>query len=826
MTTLEQIRALALQGVSRRNAEATVGHPFDADELQAYRAAATVRQLRKIADKSAPKSGADRVAAWTARRNEVGEIPPPRHPRLKARCKYDLELFGWMYCRPLLRHRASTDIRAGLIHDAQECILNGGQSAELYARGGGKTTWICEIAAIWALLYGHRRFVVTIGASLKAAKKNLKTIRHHLARSREILADFPAIAIPIRHLGGVAQRAASQTYHGEATDIEWGTDQITLPTLKAERPSERSETPERPSERSAAEGATGASTLDPACGGILAVTGVGGAIRGANEGGQRPDMLLFDDPQTRKAASSPKLVQGILEYIHSDALGLAGHDSTISAFLTITPQRFGDVATEISSQAKYPEWSVKVQPFIKTLPPNWDQLVTLFCEQYAADAQAKDYTRKLSTAWYRENAALFEKMETIDPEQYDHEREIDVVHHLLNLRAKMGRAAFDAEIMMHVVDSASEIQIDADRVSSALNGAQRGICPAGTDTVVGFCDINIQGGAGLSWALVAFGPQRVGAVIDYGRFPADGSPLVPPNASDRTRNRRIAAAIREVVQTVATRRIRDTKGRAMRVRALAFDRGWLPDVVHRALFVIRKTLPIGFPLVSMRGFPWNKFGTRKTDMLRRGDHIFATRSRFGEYLAFMAPYWREVMQSGFLETPLMPGSLSLFGRDAAEHYRFAQEVCAERLVRKYQAYGGRETTTAWDWMTTGPEHYCDALTGCFALASWFRAYDALSVTIDGAALGVKEPHQDDLFDPMRNSALLAAYDGASDETEGTGDAATPRTADDEDLERDMEEGSAADPLAAPKFKRAKPAVPRVPRPASRILKFKKGKWRK
>lgn len=812
MTTIEQIRELALQGVSRRNTEATIGHPFDAAELQAYRAAATVRQLSKIAAKNSPKSGADRVAAWTARRNDVGEIPPPRHPRLKERCKYDLELFGWMYCRSLLRHRASSDIRAGLIHDAQECILNGGQSAELYARGGGKTTWICQIAAIWALLYGHRRFVVTIGASLKAAKKNLKTIRRHLARSTEILADFPAIAIPIRHLGGVAQRAASQTYHGDATDIEWGIDQIALPVLR-----DNSGHP-----------------IDPACGGILAVTGVGGAIRGANEGGQRPDMLLFDDPQTRKAAASPKLVEGIIEYIHSDALGLAGHDSTISAFLTITPQRFGDVATEISSQAKYPEWYVKVQPFVKTLPPKWDQLVQLFCEKYAADAAAKDYTRKLSKAWYIENAALFEQMETIDPEQYDHMREVDVVHHLLNLRAKMGRAAFDAEIMMHVTDSASEIQIDADRVSSSLNGAPRGICPPGTDTVVGFCDINIQAGAGLSWSLVSFGPQRVGAVIDYGRYPADGSPLVPPNASDRTRNRRVAAAIREIVQTIATRRVRDTRNRAVRIRALAFDRGWLPDVVHRALFVIRKTIPVGFPLVSMRGFPWNKFGTRKADMLRRGDHIFATRSRYGEYLAFMAPYWREVMQSGFLETPLMPGSLSIFGREAAEHYRFAQEICAERLVRKYQAYGGRETTTAWDWMTTGPEHYCDALTGCFALASWFRAYDALSATIDGAALGVKEPHQDDLFDPMKNSAL-AAYNGMSDDTEGTGDTETPRTADDEDLERDMEEGHAADPLALPKFKKVKSITPIAStaimrRAADRqhalktLAKLRRGKW--
>ena len=807
MTNLEQIRALAGQGIGRYGVEATIGRKMAPDELTAYYKAVTVRKLR-IAQKKAqgPKTTAERVAAHVARHNDVGEIPPPRHPRFKERCRYDLELFGWMYCRALLRHRASADIKAGLIHDAQECILNGGQTAELYARGGGKTTWIDEIAAVWALLYGHRRFVVTIGASLKAAKKNLKTIRRHLARSREILADFPAVAIPIRRLGGVAQRAASQTYHDQATDIEWGTDQITLPTLR---------------DRSG-------QLLDSGCGGILAVTGVGGAIRGANEGGQRPDMLLFDDPQTRKAAASPRLVAEILEYIHSDALGLAGHDSTISAFLTITPQRFGDVATEISSQSKYPEWSVKVQPFIKSLPPNWDQLVQLFCEQYAADAAAKDYTRKLSSSWYRENAALFAAMETIDAEQYDHARELDVCHHLLNLRAKMGRAAFEAEIMMHVVDSSSEIQIDADRVSSALNGAPRGICPPGTDTVVGFCDVNIQAGAGLSWVLVAFGPQRVGAVIDYGRYPADGSPLVPPNSSDLLRNRRVAAAVREVVRLIANRRIRDQRNRAVRVRALGFDRGWLPDVLHRTLYVIRKRMPVGFPIVAMRGFPWNKFGTRKTDMLRRGDHIFATRSRYGEYLAYMAPYWREVMQGGFLETALMPGSLSLFGTDAAEHYRFAQEIVAEKLVRKYQAYSGRETTTAWDWMTTGPEHFCDATTGAFALASWFRAYDALSTTIDADALGVRPIHQDDLFDPIKNSAL-AAYNGAEDETEGTGDAETPQTEDDADLERDMEDGLAPDPLAAPKFKRVAARSFNAEAQRSRVRRvfnLKKGKWRK
>jgi hypothetical protein len=269
--------------------------------------------------------------------------------------------------------------------------------------------------------------------------------------------------------------------------------------------------------------------------------------------------------------------------------------------------------------------------------------------------------------------------------------------------------------------------------------------------------------------------------------------------------------------------LRDHKNRAVRVRALGFDRGWLPDVLHRTLYVIRKRIPVGFPIVAMRGFPWNKFGTRKEDILRRGDHVFATRSRYGEYLAFMAPYWREVMQSGFLETPLQEGSLSLFGKDAGAHFQYATEVCAEKLVRKYQAYGGKETTTAWDWMTTGPEHFCDATTGAFALASWFRAYDALSQTIDAAALGVRQPHQDDLFDPIKNSAL-AAYNGADDETEGTGQELPPLP-EERDLEAELEDSHKEQEKqeSAANVPRPKPRATNVPRYR---FKFKKGKWRK
>ena len=809
MTELEQIRALASQGVGRLNAEAMIGRHMTPDELMEFRKAATIRTL-KIAQKKAagPKSVAERVRKHVASGNEIsGFNVKPRHPRLKESCRYDLARFGWYYCRRVLKHKPSEDLREGLIKNTQDTILGGGQVVEEDGRGTGKTTWIAVIAPIWATFYGHRRYPLQISATAKQGKKNLRTVKRLIARSKGLQQDFPAIVIPIQAIGGISQRAAAQRYNGVPTDIEWGSDQITLPMCRD---------------------ASG-KPLERGCGAIIASIGIGGAVRGSNEDGQRPDFLIFDDPQTKKIAHSPKLVQDVITYIHQDALQLGGHDRVMSAFVTITPQCYGDVATELTSQTKHPEWSVFIRPFVKVKCANFRELAAEFCQEYADDQANHDTRFTRSRDWYCRNRELFAEMRVVDPLQFDPSLEEDAIHHVLNLRAKLGEESFNAEIMMSVADLDSEISIDPDTVAKAVNGAPRCVCPPGTDSVVGFVDVNIRKGKGLSWGLVAFGPGRVAACIAYGRYPERG-PVCPPNVSDLARNRAVAKAIRIVVAKITNLRIRDSKNRTVPIRAVGFDRGYLPGVVHRTLYVLRKTAPVPFPLVAVRGFPWNKFGVRKKDMLRRGDHIFATRSQYGEYLAEMAPYWREIMQSGFLETPLMPGSFSLYGSNPAEHFMVANEICNEKLVRKYVVeHAGGKTETAWDWIVKGDEHFCDVFTGCFAVASWFRCYDALSVSIDAVAAGYtvtpggmiarkvqpKVVHQDDLFDPRRNAAVGEVYDGVADETEGVGE-----TVELPDYERE----NLSDPLVD--------ADPRPKQPRKihlvhkSVHKFRKGRWKR
>lgn len=757
MEVPKQIQALASQGISRVETEATIGRKLTDEELALFRRANAVRKLKRQQKRAAgPKSVSERVAAHVARANELGDFNlRPRHPRLKERCRFDLEAFGWYYCRPLLKHRASEFLKNGLLREAQNIILNGGKSVVEFGRGGGKTTHICHIASLWASLYGHRRYPVVISATGALGKKNLKTIKYILLNSKEIAQDFPAVAVPLRKIGGVSQRSSSITYHGQAVNAEWSANKIVLPMLRDSRG--------RP--------------LDDGCGAIISSVGIGGAIRGANEVGQRPDFIIIDDPQTRKIAHSPKMVEDVINYIHNDVLMLAGHDRVLSAFVTITPQCFGDVATELTSQSKHPEWQVTVEPFVKRTCPNWDDLVRVFCEAYVEDAAAKDTRFSRSRAWYEANREAFAEVIVIDPLQFDPLLEVDAVHHVLNLRASLGEAAFNAEVMMQVASAESELSLSADLVASRLNGVPRGVLPMGTSAAFAFCDINLQKGKNLSWCVTAFGKGHVSAVVAYGKYPEVGN-LIRPGMSDDAKAEAVSLAMLAVARKINDLNLHDAEGRRVCVETLGFDCGYQAAAVHRTVFRLNSMHPYPFRVIAVKGFG-QKARDMKKNVVVKGDFWFELETRFKirngknevysyRYLGSIPAYWKEKAQSGFLETPLMYGSTSLYGSDAVKHFIFSSEVCGETLVRKYNAERGGKFETAWDWVTTGENHYLDALTGCFVLASRYGYYERTTRLLERRFKMVtpisenpQEPeeikphefHQDELFDPSRNTSI-------------------------------------------------------------------------
>ena len=670
------------------------------------------------------QSVADRVAAHVAKRNEIGEIPPIVHPALRERCKNDLALFGWIYCRKLLDHQPSEEFKRRIVDKIQAAILHGGQVAVEALRGGGKTTWF-TIAAVWGILYGHIKFPAIICAAQQLAKNLRRSILSLLEDSQMIADDFPAVAKPLRMIGGIAQRGISLTYNGKPTGFISTEAVFRLPNLKD---------------------AFG-QQLDFGCGAIIAVRGVDSTIRGLNVDGVRPDFALLDDPQTQKDARSNSRCQVIEEFIHSDVLGLASNTSTISAFVAITPQRYGDLAHRIFDKSAHANWVTSVCPAILQYCKDFEILSDEFIEVYQNDIASEDFARTSSRAWYRANKARFDGTVMLDPLAFDKANEEDALHHALVKMASVGKIAFAAEYQMQVEAANAELALTPEIVSRSFNGSPMWTMPPNCEVAVAACDVNLKEGEGLSWVVVGFGRKRVAAVIAYGRYPRHGR-LIPKDASQLARQHAVVSAIDAVVKEIASHKIKKPNGKCVNIRALAFDRGFMADVVCNRLRYLRHHVALPFQLTAMRGAGWKNYGTDKRHALITGDNwAIYTNDTYGDYLEFNSPYWKEIMQSGFLETPLLPGSLSLFGIQSQPHWQFAVEVSNERLVRKYTHPSGK---TAWDWIVNGANHFGDALTNAFALASCFKCYEPLP-----KVLNAMTPVNADLFDPRLNAAVNA-----------------------------------------------------------------------
>ena len=130
---------------------------------------------------------------------DIGELPEVENPERKAACRLNFTLFCETYFPEVYQLEWSPDhLRA--IAKIEKAVLKGGLFALAMSRGSGKSS-LTETAAIWAMLYGHREFVVLIGASESAVLLALRIL------DRRKLADVAPrerlLGLPTRHLVAV-----------------------------------------------------------------------------------------------------------------------------------------------------------------------------------------------------------------------------------------------------------------------------------------------------------------------------------------------------------------------------------------------------------------------------------------------------------------------------------------------------------------------------------------------------------------------------------------------------------------------------------------------
>ncbi len=639
------------------------------------------------------RSGADRVADYVSRRNEIGPLPAVADPERRERASASLVEFGLAYgladdgWRGMLAHKPS----AGLIEYAkglQDGIEHAGFLHIRLPRAGGKTTW-AKLAIAWAMVTGRIRFGLIVGAKATLADSALSDIWRFFETSPKFAADWPDVAIPVRRLEGTPQKAAAQTLNGKRTQIKKTTGLIQLAVVEG----------------------------SPASGARLLSNGAGSAVRGLVEGSDRPDFVMLDDIQTRETASSSATTAKLAEWVHGDILGLGGARQ-LSVVMTSTPICPEDLSERFADPTREPAWRTITRPMVESWPLRED-LWLHYCDLFKQDLSSADGGQQGKSAAefylaHREEMEAGAKL--FDPLNYDPRIEFSATQHAYNLIVRGGEDAFQAEYQLSPPRRATILELSPKQVAERVNGVPRFRMPPGTSTALAFIDVMASS---LHYVVSAFGPRQTGAVLDYGRHPGRDR-LVPVGVSGREQERLLANGLARLLDHLLGLPLTDSKGNPAQLTAIWLDHRWMRRIVVQIATLYR--LRRGANVWTCAGFDsvGYKDGAGR-NVIARANNVDFREIDGDRFAAQNSDFWKETAQRCFLAQPLTPGSISLFGSNPNDHLDFGNQITAERLVEK--ASGARGELYRWTLRPGAENHWLDCMGGCLAAAAWYRLWD-------------------------------------------------------------------------------------------------------
>ena len=632
---------------------------------------------------------------------DIGELPAVENQERKESCRNDFKLFCETYFPEVYQLKWSDDhLRA--IAKIQKSVLEGGLFALAMSRGSGKSS-LTETAAIWAMLYGHREFVVLVGASESAALEMLDSIKTEFEVNEHIAADFPEVSYPIARLEGIANRCAGQLYKGERTRITWTANEIVLPTI------------------------AGAASS----GVIVRVAGITGRIRGMKykkpDGRTiRPEFVVIDDPQTSESADSVEQTRKRVRVLAGDILGLAGPGKKIAGIMPCTVIRPGDMAEQILDKTKHPEWNGERCKMIYQFPRN-DEL----WERYAdlrADELRECGTFERATEFYREHRAEMDEGAVVSwPDRYNYD-EISAIQHAMNLKLT-DEAAFWAEYQNEPLpeDLGTDEQLTVDGIVNKLNGHAQRTVPVSANHVTMFIDVQKTL---LFYVVCAWDDDFTGYVIDYGAWPdqrrryftlGEANPTLQAKFPRSGLEGCLYGGLKALTEAYLSREFTRDDGAAMRIEKCLVDANWgqSTDVVYqfcRESAFANVIIPSHGKYIGASSKPMSEYKKAVGDRVGHNWRMPNIRGkRAVRHVVFDTNYWKSFVASRLLESMGDRGSLSLWGRSSEAHMLFAEHLTAEYRV-KTEGRGRR--VEEWKMRPEGADnHWWDGLVGCAVAAS-------------------------------------------------------------------------------------------------------------
>lgn len=649
------------------------------------------------------KRAADRDREATRAGRDIGDLPKVKNAGRKKRCaasflKFLREYFPERFTMPF-----SPD-HLEVIKIIERAIRRGGLFALAMPRGSGKTT-IVECAALWAILFGYRQFVVLVGSDEDAAVDLLSSIKSELEHNDLLSEDFPEACFPIRALDGIAHRCKGQLHHGQRTAITWKDDRLIMPTIPNSK----------------------------ASGAIIRVAGITGKIRGMKyvrpDGANvRPDFVIPDDPQTDSSAKSETQCDYRLSVICGAVLGLAGPGEKIAGVMPCTVIVKGDMVDELLDRKKHPEWQgVRMRMVYKW--PTTDK-VTKLLDEYttirAEDLEAgKDLTR--ATAFWKKHQKTIEAGTKVSWKERFNDDECSALQHAFNLRLERGEAAYYAEFENDPIDEAQDNELlTIDELMAKVNGYERRVVPQECTHVTAFIDVQ---GDLLYFVVCAWCDDFTGYVIDYGAFPDQnlkyftliGARHTLKRAYKGRREARITAGLRDCVAMLFAQKWLRDDGAEMPLELLLIDAAWEKEVVynfvrqseHKARLLPRHGRGVKAteaPMDQWKKKPGERVGLNWR--LRRN-----TENHPGvRHLMFDTNFWKTFVHKRFSTAMGDRGCLSFWKPNSKTEHKMPAEHC--RAEKRHCVEANGRKCDEWKEAPGKPDnHLFDGIVGAAVAAS-------------------------------------------------------------------------------------------------------------
>lgn len=640
-------------------------------------------------------------------RDISGGYPGPGNLVERAACERDLRRFCEVYF-PAAFHLAWSDDHLKVLKRMEDVILEGGLFALAMPRGSGKST-LSMRAALWALLYGHRRFVCLIGSTEEKARMLLKDLKTEINYNDRLAADFRQVCYPIRRLENNGRRCIGQLFKGKETRIDWSEDRLTFPTMP-----------------------------DEACDGVnvsgftVSVGGLTGALRGQNHtlvNGTiiRPEVAILDDPQTRESAMSSAQSVRRAEIIKGDVLGMAGPDQEVSAIMPCTVIRSGDMADEMLDRSKNPEWAGQLTKMVYSFPSNmkpWEEYRDIREKEFR---DGSDHTT--SDAFYTERREIMDAGAVLAwPERKGKAQ--SAVQHAMNLLFRDERA-FHAEYQNEPLADAEARPDDLtpDQITAKLNRHPRGVVPLGSDHLTAFIDVQKSL---LFYAVMSWEAGFTGNLLAYGTFPEqkrayftlrDAKTKIPNVIKASDLEGQLYGALDALTQLLLGREWVREDGAHLRIDRCLIDANWgdSTEIVYKfcrqSQFSANLT-PSHGKYVGASNSPMREWPKRQGE---RVGHYWRLRTTGGRRavrsVVFDSNFWKSFFANRLAVPMGSKSSISLFGDKPEAHQMLADHFCSEYRVR-VEKKGSDRVVDEWKQRPDRPDnHFFDCAVGCCVAAS-------------------------------------------------------------------------------------------------------------